>query len=148
MRCPNGVPVNSKNPVGELQDECNVQLNTQNSGNPNLEPEKSKQFSLGIVFQPSASFSGSVDYWNMKIDKAIVQTSEIGVLSNPTTNAANFWRVNPATLPLDSTGKPFLDPTLLNKSNSIQGSVNPDFPLASLTCRMRTPRDSWLPVST
>ncbi len=130
LRCPNGVPIKSVNTVGVLEDECNVQLSAARGGNPNLSPEKSKQFSLGMVFSPSNNFSGSLDYWNIKINNAIVQTSEIGVLSNPNANLANFWRVNPATLPLDSTGKPFLDPTLLNKTNSIQGSTNPDFPLA------------------
>lgn len=130
LRCPGGVPIKNANTVGVLEDECNVQLSAARGGNPNLSPEKSKQFSLGMVFSPTNNFNGSLDYWNIKIDNAIVQTSEIGVLSNPSANAANFWRVNPATLPLDSTGKPFLDPTLLNKSNSIQGSTNPDFPLA------------------
>jgi iron complex outermembrane receptor protein len=130
VRCPNGKPITSVNPVGKLEDECNVQLSAARGGNPNLDPEKSKQFSLGVVFQPTQAISGSLDYWNIKIDHSIVQTSEIGVLDNPTYYQNNYWRVDPKTLPLDSTGKPFLDPTLLNKSNTIQGSTNPDFPLA------------------
>jgi iron complex outermembrane receptor protein len=116
VRCPNGVPVNSKNPVGELQDECSVQLTTQNSGNPNLEPEKSKQFSLGIVFQPSASFSGSVDYWNVKIDKAINAMSENTVFGDPVANVGQFYRYDPVA-----------DPDQLHP---IKGSTNKDFPLA------------------
>ncbi|WP_075794892.1 TonB-dependent receptor [Massilia putida] len=130
VRCPGGTPIASVNPVGALEDECNVQLSAARGGNPNLDPEKSKQFSLGMVFQPTQSISGSLDYWNIKIDHSIVQTSEIGVFDNPTLYQNNYWRVDPKTLPLDSTGKPFLDPTTLNKSNSIQGSTNKDFPLA------------------
>lgn len=130
VRCPGGKPINSVNPVGALEDECNVQLSAARGGNPNLQPEKSKQYSLGMVFQPTKYISGSLDYWNIKINNSIVQTSEIGVLGNPAVYQANYWRVDPKTLPLDSTGKPFLDPTLLNKTNTIQGSTNPDFPLA------------------
>ena len=129
IRCPGGNPITSVNPVGALEDECNVQLNAARGGNQNLAPEKSKQYSFGVVFQPTKSFSGSLDYWNIKIDNAIIQTSEIGVLSNPTYYQANYWRVDPKTLPLDATGKPSLDPTTLNKTNTIQGSTNPDFPL-------------------
>ena len=130
VRCPGGKPITSINPVNALEDECNVQLSAARGGNPNLQPEKSKQFSLGVVFQPTQSISGSLDYWNIKINNSIVQTSEIGVIENPALYKNNYWRVDPKTLPLDSTGKPFLDPTLLNKSNTIQGSTNPDFPLA------------------
>jgi iron complex outermembrane receptor protein len=130
LRCPNGVPITSANPVGVLEDECNVQLSAARGGNAALSPEKSKQFSLGVVFSPSSNLSGSIDYWNIKINNAIVQTSEIGVFGNPVAYAGNFWRVDPKTLPLDSTGKPFLDPATLTKANTIQGSTNPDFPLA------------------
>jgi iron complex outermembrane receptor protein len=130
VRCPGGQPAKSVNPVGALEDECNVQLSAARGGNPKLSPEKSKQYSLGFVFQPTQQISGSLDYWNIKINNSIVQTSEIGVFDNPTLYKNNYWRVDPKTLPLDSTGKPFLDPTMLNKSNTIQGSTNPDFPLA------------------
>lgn len=116
IRCPGGVPIVSKNPVGELQDECNVQLDTRNGGNPNLEPEKSKQFSLGIVFQPTTNLSGSVDYWNVNINKAINPMSENTPFGNPTAYAGNFYRYDPVADP--------------GKKNPIQGSTNPDFPLA------------------
>lgn len=129
IRCPGGKPITSINPVGALEDECNVQLSAARGGNQNLQPEKSKQFSLGMVFQPTQSISGSLDYWNIKISNSIVQTSESGVLNNPGLYQGYYWRVDPKTLPLDSTGKPSLDPTLLNKTNTIQGSTNPDFPL-------------------
>jgi iron complex outermembrane receptor protein len=116
IRCPGGVPITSTNPVGELQDECNVQLDVRNGGNRNLEPEKSKQFTLGIVFQPTTNLSGSVDYWNVKIDKAINPMSENTPFGNPTAYVNQFWRYDPVNDP--------------DKKNPIQGSTNPDFPLA------------------
>ncbi|NHZ90552.1 TonB-dependent receptor [Massilia sp. CCM 8733] len=112
IRCPNGVPVNSVNTVGELQDECDVQLSTQNSGNPDLKPEKSKQFTVGLVFQPTATFSGSIDYWNVKIDKSINAMSETTVFNDPVGNVAQFYRYDPAT------------------GIVYPGSTNKDFPLS------------------
>jgi iron complex outermembrane receptor protein len=40
-------------------------------GNLNLGPETSKQFSGGVVFQPSRNFSATVDYWNIAVDDTI-----------------------------------------------------------------------------
>lgn len=40
-------------------------------GNLTLRPETSKQFSGGVVFQPSRHFSASADYWNIAVDNVI-----------------------------------------------------------------------------
>jgi iron complex outermembrane receptor protein len=123
IRCPGGVPIASKNPVGAIQDECAIQLPTATQGNPNLQPEKSKQFSLGVVFQPTANFSGSLDYWDIKIDNAIDQMSELTPFSNPVAYQNSFYRYDPAQFPggwVDD-GK---------QTGAIKGSTNPDFPLA------------------
>lgn len=114
IRCPNGVPINAS--VGLLQDECSVQLTTQNSGNPDLKPEKSKQWTIGAAFQPFAFLSGSVDYWNVQIDSAINSMSENTVFGDPVKNVKQFWRYDPVA-----------DPDQLNP---IEGSTNPNFPLA------------------
>lgn len=42
-----------------------------NGGNPNLEPETAKMWSLGAVFELSRNFSASVDYFNIKRDNSI-----------------------------------------------------------------------------
>jgi iron complex outermembrane receptor protein len=34
--------------------------------NPDLKPEKSRQFSFGAVFEPSKNFNASLDYWNIE----------------------------------------------------------------------------------
>jgi len=125
IRCPNGVPISNINPVGDLVDECGVQLTTATEGDKTLKPEKSKQFSLGVVFQPSNNLSGSVDYWDVKISDAIVQKSEIQVMSDPAKYASYFYRFDPLQYPggwVDD-GK---------RTGAIQGSTNPNFPLAYL----------------
>ena len=51
------------------------QYPTEKQSNPNLKPEKSKQFSLGVVFEPSREWNFSADYWK------IVKTDLISDLS-------------------------------------------------------------------
>ena len=123
VRCPGGVPVNSVNPVGALQDECGVQLNTATSGSTSLKPETSKQFSFGMVFQPTKELSGSIDYWNVRINNVIQQASEIQVMSNPNQYVNNFYRYNPASFP-----NGWVDDG--NQTGAIKGSTNPNYPLA------------------
>jgi len=123
VRCPGGVPITNVNPVNAIQSECAVQQPTATSGNTNLKPETSKQFSLGIVWQPSANFSGSLDYFDIKIDNAINQMSEQTPFNDPVTYANNFYRYDPAAFPngwVDD-GK---------QTGAIKGSTNPNFPLA------------------
>ena len=44
-----------------------------NAGNPNLQPETAKTYTLGLVFTPAAvrNFSTTIDYYNIKIDNAV-----------------------------------------------------------------------------
>ncbi|HEY8881008.1 MAG TPA: TonB-dependent receptor [Roseateles sp.] len=121
IRCPGGVPItNTINPVGEIVDECQVQLTSGTSGDRNLKPEKSKQFSLGIVFSPIRDMTMGVDYWNVQITDPIVPKSEIQVLSDPSKYQQYFYRFDPSKGDDEAGG--------FNKP--IQGSTNKDFPLA------------------
>ncbi len=120
IRCPGGVPIN--NQVGTLQDECDIQQPTSLEGNRNLKPEKSTQYSVGLVFSPMANFTASLDYWDLAISDAILQKSEIQVLSNPTQFKDNIFRYDPAAFPggyNNETG-----------AGVFKGSVNPAFPIA------------------
>lgn len=42
------------------------QIPTTEAGNPNLKPEKSKQFSIGFVWEPATAFSAGVDFWTVR----------------------------------------------------------------------------------
>ena len=122
IRCPGGVPIN--NSVGSLQDECDIQQNTSIEGSKSLKPEKSTQYSLGLVFSPSANFSGSVDYWDLTIADSILQKPESVVFGKPTQYKDNFYRYDPAAFPPPAgyggeTG-----------AGVVKGSTNPNFPIA------------------
>jgi len=47
------------------------QYNYLQGGNALLEPEKSKSYTLGVVWSPMRNLSGSVDFWKIKLDKVV-----------------------------------------------------------------------------
>jgi iron complex outermembrane receptor protein len=59
-------------------------------GNPNLQPEKSRQATLGLRFEPSTAFSAGVDLWHVAIRDAFGQLSESEVFENPL-SFADSW---------------------------------------------------------
>ena len=124
LRCPGGTAItNTTTPVGVLQDECSIQLVTATEGDKNLAPEKSKQYSLGVVFQLNSNFSGTVDYWNVDIQDAIVQKSELQVMSDPTRYKNYIYRYDPAVLPGGWT-------SATDRKLALSGSTNLNFPIA------------------
>jgi iron complex outermembrane receptor protein len=60
------------------------QYPTIKSSNPDLKPEKSKQFSLGLVLEPARNSSVSVDYWRIDKTDVISDLSGKTILENPT----------------------------------------------------------------
>jgi len=47
------------------------------SGNPNLQPEASESYTVGLVLQPRflSGFTASIDYWNIEISNAVASIS-------------------------------------------------------------------------
>jgi iron complex outermembrane receptor protein len=96
VRCPGGVPIN--NGV-DTSTECDVQQTTGLEGNKNVKPEKSKQFSLGLVLQPMPELSVALDYWDLRITDAILPKSEIQVMTNQSAFGDFIYRYDPAAFP-------------------------------------------------
>jgi iron complex outermembrane recepter protein len=65
---------------------------TRKEANPNLKPEKSKQFSLGIVIEPARDVNLSFDYWNIRKTDVISDLYEKTILENPTRYARYIER--------------------------------------------------------
>lgn len=70
---------------------CNAQLTVKQGGNPDLKPEKSKQYTAGFVVEPAANVSLRLDYFN------IDQRDVIGILSADAKLADYIANFNPAT---------------------------------------------------
>jgi iron complex outermembrane receptor protein len=68
------------------------QYPTVKQSNSNLKPEKSKQFSLGIVFEPVSGASLSADYWNIRKTDVISDLNAKTILADPVRYAAYITR--------------------------------------------------------
>ena len=55
---------------------------THRYSNPNLKPEKSRQFSLGAVFEPNQNLTMSLDYWNITKTDLISEIGDDVILGN------------------------------------------------------------------
>jgi iron complex outermembrane receptor protein len=68
------------------------------SGNSDLKPEKSRQWSLGLRLEPEKWLTAGVDLWGVDIEDRIGQLSEEVVMANPAAYLKNFaTNVDPGT---------------------------------------------------
>ncbi|MBA4342325.1 MAG: TonB-dependent receptor [Methylibium sp.] len=61
---------------------CADNWNTRRYSNPNLKPERSRQASLGLVFEPNANWTTSVDLWQVRRSKLISEIGDDVILAN------------------------------------------------------------------
>jgi iron complex outermembrane receptor protein len=59
------------------------QLEAFEGGNPDLKPERSKQWSIGSVWEPTGYFSVKADLWQVSIKDAVTNVSESLIANNP-----------------------------------------------------------------
>jgi len=97
VRCPGGVPIAG----ASASDNCQVQFMSLVGGNKNLQPEKSKNFSLGIVLQPTPALSASIDLWQIKLTQQISPLPDTTVFADPAKFAALFHRAPDGSLSSD-----------------------------------------------
>ena len=62
--------------------DCADNWNTRRYSNPNLKPERSRQFSLGLVVEPSSHVNWTLDYWNIKRTDLISEIGDDIILGN------------------------------------------------------------------
>ena len=68
VRCPGGVPIAGVS----KSDNCAVQFMSLIGGNKNLQPEKSKNWTVGLVFEPVADVNAGVDFWWIRLSSRSV----------------------------------------------------------------------------
>lgn len=83
-----GAPVGT---YGGISQPSSGQINVTTSGNPNLDVERAKTYTLGLVFQPSfiPRLSITADYFNIKIRDLISAPSQNDILNGCYTTALN-----------------------------------------------------------
>ncbi len=78
-------PLNPGNPT-----YCSQNWNYNTGGNASLKPERSRQFSLGLVVSPLTNLSSSVDYWDIHRTNRIVTPDPAAVLANDPSSVIRF----------------------------------------------------------
>ena len=92
---------------------CNAQLTAKQGGNPNLKPEKSKQFTLGLVLEPTPNLSLRLDYFN------IDQRDVIAIVLPDTKLADYIAKFNKTTL----TSSSIYSPDVFTKIDAATGKT-------------------------
>jgi outer membrane receptor protein involved in Fe transport len=123
---------------GSITQCISAQCGSFSGGNPNLVPEIGNTYSAGVQLTPSflRGFSATVDYWSIKINKAIIPLPGQLLLTNCATLGAAFDcnNINRNTDPgggfavFGGNGKGFVDLQLVNasalKTSGIDVNVN------------------------
>jgi iron complex outermembrane recepter protein len=77
-------PANPGTP-GTFPSQCAIAVGTVQGTNPALQPETSKSFTLGMIFEPIKDISASLDFYSIEINNQIVPGS-----STATVRGTNF----------------------------------------------------------
>lgn len=73
----------------KFRDGCRWQIQYSTGGNPDLKPEKSKSFTLGLVWEASKSLDFSLDFWQITRKDEIKTLDLATVIQNPERYAGN-----------------------------------------------------------
>jgi iron complex outermembrane recepter protein len=135
---------------------ANVGLTTLAS--PNLDPEKSRSFTAGVVIKPISNIALTVDYYNIRKTGAITTASTAPALTAYYANQpipAGFSVIADAPDPNNPTARPriaFVQSNLVNsnsqKSEGIDFGLNGTFQFGNITLKSRAEASLILELST
>jgi iron complex outermembrane recepter protein len=114
---------------GSFPFTCNEVPTGLQTTNPQLKPEKSTNYTGGVILAPVASLTVSADYWDVKIKQDIVSASELVDLGVPL-QSLQFTTLRGAPVPL-----PEVQPngSLANATTPIGLIVAQEFPYVNAT---------------
>ncbi|MCM2328604.1 MAG: TonB-dependent receptor [Lysobacter sp.] len=69
-------------PVTGSELDCDTFFRVRSGGNPDLQPETSRQFNVGFVAEPTAGLSLAVDYYGVRIDDLITVVPENAIFTD------------------------------------------------------------------
>ena len=88
VNCPGGVPIPGKSASAN----CQQQFQALFGGNTNLKPEKSKNATLGLVFEPTKEMSVGFDLWWVRVKQTIGQLADTTIFGDPAQFASVYHR--------------------------------------------------------
>lgn len=102
VNCPGGVAVPGKSQATN----CDMQFQKLNGGNNSLNPEESKNATLGIVFEGVKNLTLTADLWAIQLDHQIGNLAEDDVFADPAKYASLFVRNGAGNLSIDGSQCP------------------------------------------
>ena len=90
VNCPGGVPIPGKS----KSLNCNVQFQRLTGGNQNLQPEKAKNLTFGVVYEPTSDISLGLDYWSIKQEDSIAALAANTVLGPNFKTFSQYYKRN------------------------------------------------------
>jgi iron complex outermembrane receptor protein len=107
INCPGGTVLPGKTAAIS----CDAQFESLTGGNKNLKPEKSKNATFGLVFEPAAGLSLGIDFWWIRLTQTIGTLSQDDVFgANSQTLYSGLYHRNPQGY-LSTDGSECPDPT-------------------------------------
>ncbi|HYD78191.1 MAG TPA: TonB-dependent receptor [Paucimonas sp.] len=117
IRCPNGTPL-----PGATAADCQASFGAVKVGNPDLKPEQSKGYTLGMIWDPLPDTSVAIDAWKIKRSDEINLMSYVEAARLPTAiRADNNLTVNGAVVPNSGTLLVVKAPWLNSSYTNIRG---------------------------
>lgn len=102
INCPGGTAIPGKSPATN----CAQQFQALFGGNQNLDPEESKNLTLGVVFEPIANLTLGADLYRIELEKQIGSLSENDVFADPVKYANLYHRNGAGNLSTDGSQCP------------------------------------------
>ena len=102
INCPGGKALPGKPTAAN----CKQQFQALYGGNKKLNPEESRNITVGMVLEPIDNLSIGIDYWDIKLDHSIGSLSEDDVFADPATYASVFHRTAGGNLATDGSQCP------------------------------------------
>jgi len=102
INCPGGVVIPGKTRATS----CAQQFQALFGGNQNLDPEESKNLTLGVVFEPISNLTLGLDFYRIELEKQIGSLNENEVFDDPVKYAALYRRNGAGNLSTDGSQCP------------------------------------------
>jgi iron complex outermembrane receptor protein len=134
INCPGGTALPGKSPSAV----CNQQFQALLGGNPNLQPEKSKNATIGVILEPMKDLSLGIDLWAITLRNTIGNLSQDFIFENPAKYAPLYHRNAAGDLSVDGSQCPnpvtcgYIDDRTQNLGGTITNGVD-----LSLNYRLR-----------
>jgi iron complex outermembrane receptor protein len=99
VNCPGGKVVPGKSAATN----CSQQFQVMNGGNQQLNPERSKTATIGVVWEGIQNLTLSADYWNIRLTQQIGELQDFDVLDDAVKFASYYHRNPQGDLATDGT---------------------------------------------